>query len=32
MILVKTENKEIKNLERKILDYSYDLDLQYNII
>ena len=32
MILVKTENNEIKNLERKILDYSYDLDLQYNII
>ena len=32
MILVKAENNEIKNIERKILDYSYDLDLQYDIV
>lgn len=32
MILVKSDAAEIKNIEKKILDYSYDLDLQYDIL
>lgn len=32
MILVKSDATEIKNIEKKILDYSYDLDLQYDIL
>ena len=32
MILVDLNEKEIKQIERKVLDYSYDLDLDYNIL
>ena len=32
MILVNSNSTEIKEIERKILDYSYDLDLKYNIL
>ncbi len=32
MILVKSDVTKIKNIEKKILDYSYDLDLQYDIL
>lgn len=32
MILVKSDATKIKNIEKKILDYSYDLDLQYDIL
>ena len=32
MILVKSNSSEIKNLEKIVLDYSYDLDLKYNIL
>ena len=32
MILVKSNSDEIKEIERKILDYSYELDLKYNIL
>ena len=32
MILVKSDSSEIKDIERKILDYSYELDLKYDIL
>ena len=32
MILVDLGEDEIKALEKKIIDYSYDLDLEYNIL
>lgn len=32
MILVKYNDEEIKKIENKILDYSYDLDLKYDIL
>ena len=32
MILVDLTEKDIKHLEKKILDYSYDLDLKYDIL
>lgn len=32
MILVDLSDEEIRELEKKIIDYSYDLDLQYNIL
>ena len=31
MISIKSE-KEIKLIQKKVLDYSYDLDLQYDIL
>ena len=32
MILVDATEQEIKNIQKKVLDYSYDLDLQYDIL
>jgi len=32
MILVKSDNEEMKIIEKKILEYSYELDLQYDIL
>lgn len=32
LILVNLNQEEIKELEKKIIDYSYDLDLKYNIL
>lgn len=32
MILVDLTEEEIKILEKKIIDYSYDLDLQYDVL
>ena len=32
MILVSLDDNEIKEIEEKVLDYSYDLDLEYNIL
>jgi len=32
MILVDLTEEEIKMLEKKIIDYSYDLDLQYDVL
>lgn len=32
MILVDIDEKNIKELEDKILDYSYDIDLKYNVL
>ena len=32
MILVDLTEKDQKHLEKKILDYSYDLDLKYDIL
>lgn len=32
MILVDLEEKEIKQLEKRVIDYSYDLDLKYDIL
>lgn len=32
MILVDLNEEEIKNIEKKVLDYSYDIDLKYNIL
>lgn len=32
MILVDLENEEIRRLEEKVIDYSYDLDLKYDIL
>ena len=32
MILVDLSEKEIKQIEKKINDYSYELDLKYNIL
>lgn len=32
MILVDLTDNKIKELEKKIIDYSYDLDLEYNIL
>ena len=32
MILVNIDENKIKELENKILDYSYDIDLKYNIL
>ena len=32
MILVKSNSSEIKDIEKMVLDYSYDLDLKYNIL
>ena len=32
MILVDASEEEVKNLQKKVLDYSYDIDLKYNIL
>ena len=32
MILVDLDGEQIKKLEKKVIDYSYDLDLKYNIL
>ena len=32
MILVSLDDNEIKEKKKKVLDYSYDLDLEYNIL
>ena len=32
MILVNEEDKNIKNIQDKVLDYSYDFDLKYDIL
>lgn len=32
MILVNLTQEEIRKLEKKIIDYSYELDLEYNIL
>lgn len=32
MILVSLDDNGIKEIEEKVLDYSYDLDLEYNIL
>ena len=32
MILVDLEEDKIKELEKKVIDYSYDLDLKYDIL
>ena len=32
MILVDLEEDKIKKLEKKVIEYSYDLDLEYNIL
>ena len=32
MILVSLDDEGIKKIEEKVLDYSYDLDLEYNIL
>ncbi len=32
MILVDLEEDKIKELEKKVIDYSYDLDLEYDIL
>ena len=32
MILINTEESRIKEIEDKILDYSYDIDLKYNVL
>lgn len=32
MILVDSSAEKIKQLEKKIIDYSYDLDLKYDIL
>lgn len=32
MILVDTSETNIKNIEQKVIDYSYELDLEYDIL
>lgn len=32
LILVDTEIKEIKKLEKKIIEYSYEINLKYNVL
>ena len=32
MILLNVEEDKIKDIEDKILDYSYDIDLKYNVL
>lgn len=32
MILVDATEEEVKKIQKKVLDYSYDLDLQYDIL
>lgn len=32
MILVDLKENELKELEKKVIDYSYELDLKYNIL
>ena len=32
MILINIEEEKIKVIEEKILDYSYDIDLKYNVL
>ena len=32
MILINTEESRIKEIEDKILNYSYDIDLKYNVL
>lgn len=32
MILVDLEEDKIKELQKKVIDYSYDLDLEYDIL
>ena len=32
MILVDLDAEQIKKLEKKVIDYSYDLDLKYDIL
>lgn len=32
MILVDLNEEEIKEIEKKVIDYSYDLDLEYDIL
>ena len=32
MILVETDEKNIKNIDQKVIEYSYELDLEYDIL
>lgn len=32
MILVDVSEEEIKSIQKKVLDYSYDIDLKYNVL
>lgn len=32
MILVDASEEEIKSIQKKVLDYSYDIDLKYNVL
>lgn len=32
MILVDLNDEEIKEIEKKVIDYSYDLDLEYDVL
>ncbi len=32
MILVDLEEDKIRELQKKVIDYSYDLDLEYDIL
>lgn len=32
MILVEASEEEIKSIQKKVLDYSYDIDLKYNVL
>ena len=32
MILVDASEETVKNLQKKVLDYSYDIDLKYNVL
>lgn len=32
LILVDLNEEKIKELEKKVIDYSYDLDLKYNVL
>ena len=32
MILVDASEEAVKNLQKKVLDYRYDIDLKYNVL
>lgn len=32
MILVDLDEEEIRDIEKKVIDYSYDLDLEYDVL